>query len=82
MLKVPIYRLHNFDSQLVGWITFENGNLDCEPDNVNTLRSIMQQPGFDGKQVVFPNKDPEGWLKLLPYTIHGTYLWAGDVQSS
>lgn len=81
MIKVPMYRLRNSTSQLVGWITLENGQLSCEPKDDISLLGVLTQPGFNGK-VVSPNKDPETWIKALPSTFHGSYLWAGQPEVS
>jgi hypothetical protein len=71
MLKVDLYALRDdpFRDAIVGTITLDDaGNLAgtlLDPDYQRTVDSVLKDPIYVRGKVVYPNYNPELWIKNL-----------------
>lgn len=82
MIRVPIVKREGFNggSKILGHIYWDGQEIQCDPKDSPFLNYILSQPTIYQETAVSPEEDPDKWIRALPDTYHGTYLWAGAVE--
>ena len=70
--------------RVMGTYVLEGGQLSvkaADPQDARTLRGLLDTPGRQSNHggdapSIDSRKQPELWFRRLPYTFHGTYLYA------
>ncbi len=59
-------------------VSFEEGELTFESGDDSVWRPVVLHPlpDQDSDDLVYPEKEPEHFMELLPTRIQGSYLWA------
>jgi hypothetical protein len=81
-MTVHFYRQRPDGPEAVGVIELVDGRLIAEPPDSIALTNVLAEPVWlpegDGWRFIYPDTQPEEFLKALPTMYHGSYFWASS----
>ncbi len=82
-MHVKVYVLRDGKDEVAGTLALERGDVLPRPEDSVLLRGMLEEPVRDLEtgEAVYPDEEPERFLKNLRYTYRSAYLRAGPVEA-
>lgn len=85
-LRVAFWELTEEDYKKIGTIELRDGKAVARPAEERALQRVLAEPiyvmlrGTRTMKWIRADKEPERFVRYLPYAYHGSYFRAGDVK--